>query len=53
MEVGFLIFGMKHRKKPKNTPEITVYKARMTWWFGGISSRSTSQRIYGCNISST
>jgi len=53
MEVGCMIFGMKCRKKPKNMPEVTVYKAGMTWWFGGILEGHTSRRIYGCNISST
>jgi len=51
MEVGCVIFGMKRRKKPKNTPEIIVYKAGMTWWFGGISGCHTSWRIYSRNIS--
>ena len=41
MEVGCVTFGMKSRKKPKNTPEITVYKARITWRFGGVSERHT------------
>jgi len=35
MEVGCMTFGMKRRKKPKNTPEITVYKAGMMWRFKG------------------
>jgi hypothetical protein len=42
MEVGCVIFGMKHRKSQKNTLEITIYKAEMMWHFGGISSRHTS-----------
>jgi len=51
MEVGCVIFGMKHKKgKKKKTREITVSKARMTWQFGGISNRYTSQQIYGRNI---
>jgi hypothetical protein len=50
MEVGCMIFGMNHEKKPKNTREITVSKARMTWQFGGISNRHTFQGIYGHNI---
>ena len=53
MEVGYVIFCMNHKKKPKNTREITVYKAGMTWWFGGISNRHTSWWIYGHNIFST
>jgi hypothetical protein len=53
MEVGFVTFGMKRRKKPKNMPKITIYKAGMTWRFGGISGRNTSRRIYERNISST
>jgi len=53
MEVGYVTFGMKRRKKPKNTPEITVYKAGMMWRFKGILGCHTSQRIYGRNISST
>jgi hypothetical protein len=53
MEVGCMTFGIKRRKKPKNTLEITVYKAGMTWWCGGVSDRHTSQRIYGRNISSS
>ena len=31
MDVGCVTFGMKRRKKQKNTPEIMVYKAGMTW----------------------
>jgi hypothetical protein len=54
MKVGCVIFGMKRRKKPKHTLEITIYKqAGMTWQFGGILGRHTSRRIYGRNISST
>jgi len=30
MEVGSMTFGMKRRKKPKNMPKITIYKAGMT-----------------------
>jgi len=29
-------FWYEVQKKPKNTPEITIYKAGMTWQFGGI-----------------
>jgi hypothetical protein len=46
-------FGIKREKKQKNMLEMMVYKAGMTWKFGGISGRRTSQRIYGRNISST
>jgi len=46
-------FGMKRRKKQKNTLEIRIYKAEKTWRFGGISGRHTSRRIYERNISST
>jgi hypothetical protein len=54
MDVGCVTFGMKRRKKQKkNTLEITIYKAGMTWRFGGISGRYTSRRIYERNISST
>jgi len=53
MDVGCVIFGMKCRKKQKNMPKITVYKARMTWQFGGTLGCHTSQRIYGRNISNT
>jgi len=38
MEVGCVIFGMKHKKMQKKTREIRVSKAGMTWWFGGISN---------------
>jgi len=48
-----MIFGMNHKKKTKNTREITVYKVGMTWRFGGISNRHTSRDIYGRNIFST
>jgi len=37
-----VIFGMKHKKRPKTMREITVSKAGMTWWFGGISNLYTS-----------
>jgi len=50
MEVGCVIFGMKHKKRHKKTWEITVSKAGTTWRFGGISNRYTSRQIYGCNI---
>jgi hypothetical protein len=50
MEVGCVIFGMKHKKGKKKTREITVSKARMTWQFGGILNHYTSQQIYGRNI---
>jgi hypothetical protein len=53
MEVGCVIFGMKHKKAKKNTREITVYKVGKMWRFGGISNRQTSQGIYGRNILST
>ena len=53
MKVGCVIFGMTHKKKPKNMQEITVYKAEMTWWFGGISNHHKSRGIYGHNILST
>jgi hypothetical protein len=48
-----MIFGMKRRKKPKHSLEITVYKAGMTWLFGGISGHHISWMIYGRYISST
>jgi len=41
------------QKRPKNTRKITVYKAGMTWRFGGISNCHTSRGIYGRNILST
>jgi hypothetical protein len=54
MEVGCVIFGMKHKKRQKKkTREITVSKAGTTWRFGGISNRYTSRQIYGRNILST
>jgi len=53
MVVDCVTFGMKCRKKPKKTLEITVYKAWMTWWFRGILGRHIYKRIYGRNISST
>jgi len=52
MEVGCMIFFMKHKKR-KKTREIMVFKAGTTWQFGGISNRYTSRQIYGCNILST
>jgi hypothetical protein len=54
MEVGYVIFDMKHKKRhKKKTREITVSKAGITWRVGGISNRYTSWEIYGCNILST
>jgi hypothetical protein len=50
MEVGCVIFGMKHKKRPKKTREIEVSKAETTWQFGGISNRYTSRKIFGHNI---
>jgi len=38
MEVGCVIFGMKHKKRPKTMGEIKVSKVGATWWFGGISN---------------
>jgi hypothetical protein len=52
MEVGCMIFGMKHKRR-KKIQEIMVSKAGMTWQFGGISNRYTSWQIYGHNIFST
>jgi hypothetical protein len=46
-------FWYEAQKKAKNMLEITVYKAGMTWQFGGISGCHTSWMIYGRNISST
>jgi len=51
MEVGCVIFGMKHKKRPKTMREITV--AVTTWRVGGISNRYTSREIYDRNILST
>jgi hypothetical protein len=53
MEVGCVIFGMKHKKRQKKTREITVFKAGTTWRFGGISNSYTSWEIYGRNKLST
>jgi hypothetical protein len=53
MEVGCVIFGMNHKKGQKKPREIEVSKAGMTWRFGGISNRYTSQKIYGRAILST
>jgi hypothetical protein len=53
MEVGCVIFDMKHKKKPTKKRELTVSKAGTTWRVEGISNRYTSQDIYGCNILST
>jgi len=50
MEVGCVIFGMKHKKRPKKTREMEVSKAETTWQFGGISNRYTSRKIFGHNI---
>jgi hypothetical protein len=50
MKISCVIFDMNHKKKPKHTREITVYKAGMTWRFGGISNCHTSRGIYGHNI---
>jgi len=49
MEIGCVIFGIKNKKKPKQTREITVSKARTTWRVGGISNHYTSREIYGQN----
>jgi len=46
-------FGMRHKKNLKNMPKKTLYHVGMTWWFGRISGRHTSQKIYGWNIFST
>lgn len=51
-QLGYVIFGMKRRKKPKNMLEITIYKAGMMWQFERISGCHTSRRIYGRYISS-
>jgi hypothetical protein len=51
--VGCVTFGMRCKKKLKNMPEMTLYQAEMTWWFGRIPGRHTSRRIYGRNIFST
>ena len=53
MDVGCVTFDMKRRKKKKNMPEITIYKAGMMWQFRGILGRHTSLSIYGHIISST
>jgi hypothetical protein len=53
MEVGCVIFGMKHKKDKKQMREIKVFKAGTTWRSRGISNRYTSQKIFGRNILST
>ena len=54
MEVGYVIFGMKHKKKKQKTmQEIKVFKAETMWWFEGISNNYTSRKIFGHNILST
>jgi len=53
MEVGCVIFGMKHKKRQKKPREIRVSKAGMTWRFEGILNRYTSRQIYGRTILST
>jgi len=50
MEVGCMIFGMKHKKRLKKTREITVSKAGTTWRFGEISNRYTFWEIYSHNL---
>jgi len=46
-------FWYEAQKKTKHTLEIMVYKAGMTWLFGGILGCHTSWRINGHYISST
>jgi hypothetical protein len=41
MEVGCVIFDMKHKESKKKPQEIGVSKAGTTWRFGGISNRYT------------
>jgi len=53
MELGCVIFLYEAQKKTKQMWEIEVSKAETTWWFGGISNRYTSWKIFGHNILST
>jgi hypothetical protein len=53
MELGCMIFLYEAQKKTKKMREIEVSKAETTWWFGGISNRYTSRKIFGHNILST
>jgi hypothetical protein len=45
-----MIFGMRCKRNLENMLEKMLYHARMTWWFGKILGRHTSERIYGRNI---
>jgi hypothetical protein len=48
--IDCMIFGTRCKWNLKNMPEKVLYQARMTWQFGRISVRHTSQKIYGRNI---
>jgi hypothetical protein len=45
-----MIFDMRRKRNLKNMLEKMLYQTRMMWWFGRISGRHTSRRIYGRNI---